>query len=136
MIKINITILNGELDIEFKKNADAYFVIVIMSKSAYFKENGKIWHGKTTDETQIQELINLIKAAHQNPSIPQQITINDGLIAKINLKEENSAIQLQLTNIELGNIECELIQKIFAFINDLAQDETLRKYTKAFEIFH
>jgi ribosomal protein S24E len=136
MIKINIAVLNGELDIEFKKNADAYFFIVIMSKSAYFKENGKIWHGKITAETQIQELIYLIKIAHQNPSTPQKITINDGLIAKINLKEENSAIQLQLTNIEFGNIECALIQKIFAFINDLTQDETLKKYTKAFEIFN
>lgn len=132
MIKIGIYILDGELDIEIKQNEEAYFLTVILSKSAYFKESGRVWHGKTTEKHQIEEIVDLIKACFEKPSVPTSITINDGRMVKIELRKEELAINLKLKDIEEGMLEFELMEKIFGFVNGIVQDEVFKKYSVIF----
>lgn len=133
MIKIEIHTLEGTLDIEIKKNGDQYFLVVILSKSAYFKENGRAWNGKTMNEEKVWEITNLIMECYKNPSIPKWITINDGRLVKINLKEDKLEINLTIKDsFEEGQIEIQLMEKIFDFINEIIQDTFLKKYTLVF----
>ncbi|NPA08459.1 MAG: hypothetical protein GXO46_05685, partial [Chlorobi bacterium] len=47
MIKIETHTLAGQFDIEIKKNENFYTLLIIASKSQYFKDhNGKVWSGK------------------------------------------------------------------------------------------
>lgn len=133
MIKMEIHILGGELDIEIKQVDDQYLLLVILSKSDYFKENGRAWNGKTMNEPKVREIANLIRDCYKKPSIPKMITINDGRTVKISLKEDKSEISLTIKNIfEEGMIEFQLMQKIFDFINEIIPDAILKKYTLVF----
>ena len=132
MIKITIQIPDGELDIEIKKNGSEFFLIIILSKSAYFKENGRFWNAKTSDEAKVLEIANAIKGSHSKPSMPKRITINDGKIIRINLKENGSEMNLVIKEIEESTIEFQLMQKISGFVNDLIPDAALEKYTALF----
>jgi len=133
MIKIEIHTLEGILDIEIKKNGDYYFLIVILSKSDYFKENGRAWNGKTKNEEKVWEITNLIKECYKNPSIPKWITINDGRLVMIGLKEDKSEINLIIKDsFEKGQIEIQLMEKMFDFVNEIIQDTFLKKCTLVF----
>ncbi|MEO4005058.1 hypothetical protein [Flavobacterium sp. CAU 1735] len=134
MIKININTLDGELDIEIKKNDNQYDLIVIMSKSDYFQEKGRVWHKQIDDNQTINKIVNLIKACHTNPSVPNGITINDGIVRKICLDDDTVAIHLVLKDSyhEKTN-ESELIESIFEYICECIQDPILEKYTRAFD---
>lgn len=133
MIKIEIHILEGQLDIEIKKNLDQYFLLVILSQSTYFKEKSRAWNGKTMDEPKVQEIAHFIKECHQNPSIPKGITINDGMMVKITLKDDISAILLTIKDdFDEADIEFQLIQKVFDFVHEIIDDVTLKKYMLAF----
>lgn len=133
MIKIEIHVLKGTLDIEIKKNGDQYFLLVILSKSDYFKEKGRSWNGKTMNEEKVCEIKKLIIECYKNPTIPKWVTINDGRLVRIILKEDMSEINLTIKDsFEEGQIEFQLMEKIFAFINEISQDEFLKKCTLVF----
>jgi len=134
MIKININTLAGELDIEIKKNDHHYNLIVIMSKSDYFQEEGRAWHKQIDDSQTINKIVNLIKACHTDPSIPNGITINDGIFRKISLDDDTVAIHLVLKDsYHTESHESELIRTIFEYANQLIQDPLLEKYIWEFD---
>lgn len=56
MIKIEIQIMEGNLEIEIKKDIDFYSLIVIISKSERFREKGRAWSGKINDEEKLLKL--------------------------------------------------------------------------------
>jgi len=133
MIKINLNALEGELDIEIKKNDDHNNLIVILSKSDYFQENGKAWHKKIEDNQTIFKIADLIKACYTTPSIPKGITINDGISRKISL-EDSVSIHLALQNSYYTNTnESEVIKSIFEYVCELIQDPVLEKYINVFD---
>lgn len=133
MIKININALDSELDIEIKQNNAHHDLLVILSKSRYFNENGRAWHSKIVAEQTIIKIVNLIKACHANPSVPERITINDGNLTTINL-EGSSPVHLTLIDIEPNTIEAELIETLFACMHELIKDSDLEKYVNAFNL--
>lgn len=112
MIKIEIHTLAGQLDIEIKKNENFYTLLIIASKSQYFQEDGRVWSGKIEETEKLFEIVNLIKECYRKPSVPTRITINDGRLIKINLKDDESQISLRLVDIDENTNESELIQKI------------------------
>ncbi|THF51802.1 hypothetical protein E6C50_08585 [Flavobacterium supellecticarium] len=133
MIKINIASLAGELDIEIKQTDKHYNLLVIMSKSDYFQEDGKAWHAKIDDDQTILKIVSLIKACHTNPSIPKGITINDGTFRKISL-EDTVAIHLLLKDSYHAHTnESELLKTIFEYVCEQIQDPVLEKYIRAFD---
>lgn len=111
-IKIEIHTLTGELDIEIKRNENFYSLLIILSASQYFNENGRIWNGKIMKTEKLFEIVSLIKECYKKPSLPTSITINDGRVIKINLNDNESQIVLSLINIDKNTNEFELIQKI------------------------
>ena len=130
MIKININSLEGEFCIEIKENEDQYDLIVMMSKSDYFQENGKVWYGKTTEKQRVIAILNLIKACEENPSFPTTITINDGIITKISYGKPLN--NLVLKDIDARTIEFELMKKVFELVKELIKDPILEKYMLVF----
>lgn len=132
MIKINMITLNGELDIEIKKSEAQYHLLVILSKSEYFKEAGRAWHSKTIEDKKVQELADLIRESYKKPSLPKRITINDGMHVRISLIEDSTDIHLFLKEFEDGMIEDKLIKKTLQFVNELVQDPILKKYLNEF----
>jgi hypothetical protein len=133
MIKVQIEILDGELDIEIKKDKDQYFILVILSKSGYYKENGRAWNGKTMDEPKVLEITYLIRECYTKPSIPERITICDGMAARISLKEEGSEVSFTiLNNFDEGTFELQLLQTLFDLVNEMILDTDLKKYSRVF----
>lgn len=132
MIKVEIHILDGLLDIEVKKSGDEYFLVIILSKSQYFNENGRAWNGKTEKEEKIKEIIHLIKKCHMKSSKPKMIAINDGTIIKINLNEGGSEVKFIIENLDEEMTEFQLMKEVFEFINDIVKDADLLRYTKIF----
>lgn len=128
MIKIEIDTLAGELDIEIKRNENFYSLLIILSTSQYFNENGRVWNGKIMKTEKLFEIVNLIKECHKKPSLPTSITINDGRVIKINLNDNESQIVLSLINIDENTNEFELIQSIKAFINEVTANKTTLQY--------
>lgn len=133
MIKIAIQSLEGNCDIEIKKNDDQYWLLIIMSKSDYLKETGSVWHEKIKAEGKILEITNLIKQCHKNPSVAKMETISDGMKVDFNLKEEGVLTRLTIKNIEKGMNEFLLMQNLFELINALIKDPILKKYIEVFE---
>jgi hypothetical protein len=132
MLKIEIHILSGQLDIEIKKNDDQFVLLVILSKSEYFREKGRVWTAKTADEEKVLEIVNMIKECYVNPSIPKMITINDGIHSKIDLQVEETKINFIIEELEEGTKEFDFRKKIFTFINELVQDTDLEYYSRSF----
>lgn len=133
MIKMEVHILEGQLDIEIKKEGDHYNILVILSKSAYHKENGRAWNGVTINNTEVEEMIHLIKECYKKPSIPKRITILDGMQVNITLKEEGSEIHFFIrNNFDEGTNEFQFMQKSFDLINEMIPDEALKKYSQVF----
>ena len=130
MIKININSLEGEFCIEIKENEDQYDLIVMMSKSDYFQENGRVWYAKTTKKQPITAILNLIKDCEENPSLPTTITINDGIITKISYGKPLN--NLVLKDIDARTIEFELMKKVFELVKELIKDPILEKYMLVF----
>lgn len=135
MIKIQIHSLEGACDIEIKKQQEYYHLVVIMSKSHVLNEKGKAWYGKTPEEKSIQEITDLINSSYQNPSVPNSISINDGIQITFNLKENGQEINLVCKDIEKGTQEFQLIHKTMALVNDLIKDPVLNSYTKIVESY-
>jgi len=133
MIKIEIHTLAGQLDIEIKKNENFYTLLVILSKSQYFQEDGKVWSGKIEEAEKLFEITNLIKECYRNPSVPTRITILDGRSIKINLKDDESQISLRLIDIDENTNESKLIQKIKELtIEIIGNDAVLQDYLDIF----
>lgn len=132
MIKIEIHILDGSLDIEIKKNGDDYFLVVILSKSHYLKENGRAWNGKTKKEENVNEIIHLIRNCYRETSKPKRITINDGMHIKINLNEGGSEVKFTIENSDKEMTAFQLMKKVFEFINELSQDADFLRYSNIF----
>jgi hypothetical protein len=133
MIKLEIHTLAGQLDIEIKRNENFYVLLVIISKSQYFKENGRVWSGKIIETERLFEIVNLIKKYYNRPLIPTTITINDGKLIKINLHNDQLQISLNLMDIEKNTNEFELIQEIKKFTNEVTDnDPTLQDYLNLF----
>jgi hypothetical protein len=133
MIKIEIHTLAGQLDIEIKKNEDFYILLVILSKSQYFQEDGRVWSGKIEETEKLFEIVNLIKDCYIKPSVPTRITINDGRLIKISLKDEESQIALRLVDIDENTNESELIQKIKELTIEITgNDAILQDYLDIF----
>ncbi|BEV04515.1 hypothetical protein [Chryseobacterium gambrini] len=133
MIKIEIHTLAGQLDIEIKKNEDFYILLVILSKSQYFQEDGRVWSGKIEETEKLFEIVNLIKECYIKPSVPTRITINDGRLIKINLKDDESQITLRLVDIDKNTNESELIQKIKELTIEITgNDAILQDYLDIF----
>lgn len=128
MIKIEIHTLAGQLDIEIKRNESSYFLLVIVSTSQYFKENGKVWNGKITGTEKLFEIINLIKECYRTPSVPTKITILDGTLRKINLNDEGLEIALLLIDIDENTNESELLQNIKELVNEVTGNDTTLQY--------
>ncbi|MCQ4141147.1 hypothetical protein [Chryseobacterium sp. EO14] len=125
MIKIEIHTLAGQLDIEIKKNEDFYILLVILSKSQYFQEDGRVWSGKIEETEKLFEIVNLIKECYRKPSVPTRITILDGRSIKINLKDDESQIALRLVDIDENTNESELIQKIKELTIEIRGNDTI-----------
>lgn len=133
MIKIEIHTLAGQLDIEIKKNEDFYILLVILSKSQYFQEDGRVWSGKIEETEKLFEIVNLIKECYRKPSVPTRITILDGRLIKINLKDDASQIALRLVDIDENTNESELIQKIKELTIEIrGNDAILQDYLDIF----
>ncbi|MCF2220462.1 hypothetical protein H9Q08_14335 [Chryseobacterium sp. PS-8] len=134
MIKIETHTLAGQFDIEIKKNENFYTLLIIASKSQYFKDhNGKVWSGKIIETEKLFEITNLIKECYRNPSVPKRITILDGRSIKINLKDDDSQITLKLKDIDENTNESELIQKIKELIDEvIGHSKTLKDYLDVF----
>lgn len=133
MIKLEIHTLAGQLDIEIKRNENFYVLIVIISKSQYIKENGRVWSGKIIETERLFEIVNLIKKCYKIPPIPTTITINDGKLIKINLYNDQLQVSLNLIDIEKNTNEFELIQEIKKFTNEVTgNDPTLQDYLNIF----
>lgn len=133
MIKIEIHTLAGQFDIEIKKNEDFYILLVILSKSQYFQEDGRVWSGKIEETEKLFEIVNLIKECYRKPSVPTRITINDGRSIKINLKDDESKIALRLVDIDENTNESELIQKIKELTIEITgNDAILQDYLDIF----
>ncbi|MDO3425916.1 hypothetical protein QWT87_13530 [Chryseobacterium sp. APV1] len=133
MIKIEIHTLDGQFDIEIKKNEDFYILLVILSKSQYFQEDGRVWSGKIEETEKLFEIVNLIKECYRKPSVPTRITILDGRSIKINLKDDESQIALRLVDIDENTNESELIQKIKELtIEIIGNDAILQDYLDIF----
>lgn len=133
MIKIEIHTLAGELDIEIKRNENYHSLLIILSTSQYFNENGRVWNGKIMKTEQLFEIVNLIKECHRKPSLPTSITINDGRVIKINLNDDESQIVLSLINIDKNTNEFELIHNTKKLINQgTGNNTTLQYYLKQF----
>jgi hypothetical protein len=133
MIKIEIHILEGQLDIEVKKEGNEYNLLVLLSKSAYYKENGRAWNGRTANSAKVEEIAHLIKECYKKPSVPGRITILDGMQVNANLKEEGSEIDFSiLNNFDEGTNEFQFMQKAFDLINEEIPDEALKKYSRVF----
>ena len=128
MIKIEIHSLAGQLDIEIKRNENSYFLLVILSTSLYFKEKGKAWNGKIMRTEKLFEIISLIKECYRKPSVPTKITILDGTLRKINLKDEGSQIALHLIDIDENTNESELLQNIKKLVNEVTGNDTTLQY--------
>jgi hypothetical protein len=128
MIKVEIHTLDGQFDIEIKKNKNFYSLLVILSTSQYFKENGRVWNGKIIKTDKLLEIVSLIKDCHKKPSLPTSISINDGRVIKIKLNDNESQIVLSLINIDENTNEFELIQNIKAFINEVTGNNTTLQY--------
>lgn len=138
MIKIEIHTLTGQLDIEIKRNENNYFLLVILSTSQYFKENGKVWNGKIMRTEKLFDIISLIKECYKKPSVPTKITILDGTIRKINLKDgtlrklnlndEESQIALHLIDINENTNESELLQSIKELVNEVTDNDTTLQF--------
>ena len=133
MIKIEVHILEGQLDIEIKKAGDQYNLLVILSKSAYYKENGRAWNGRTTNSAKVEEIAHLIKECYKKPSVPKRITILDGMQVNIYLKEEGSEIQFYIrNNFDEGSNEFQFMENSFDLINEVIPDEALKRYSAVF----
>ncbi|KPH12436.1 hypothetical protein [Chryseobacterium sp. ERMR1:04] len=133
MIKLEIHTLTGQLDIEIKRNENFYVLLIIVSKSQYFKENGKVWSGKIIETERLFEIVSLIKKSYNRPSIPTTITINDGKLIKINLHHDQLQVSLNLIDIEKNTNEFELIEEIKKFTNEVTgNDPTLQDYLNLF----
>lgn len=133
MIKIEIHTLAGQFDIEIKKNEDFYILLVILSKSQYFQEDGRVWSGKILETEKLFEITNLIKECYIKPSVPTRITILDGRLIKINLKDDASQIALRLVDIDENTNESELIQKIKELTIEITgNDAILQDYLDIF----
>lgn len=127
-IKIEIHTLAGQLDIEIKRNENSYFLLVILSTSQYFKENGKVWSGKIIRTEKLFEIINLIKECYRKPSVATKKTILDGTLRKISFRDEESQIALRLIDIDENTNEYELLQSIKELINDVTGNNTTLQY--------
>lgn len=125
MIKIEIHTLTGELDIEIKRNENFYSLLIILSSSQYFNENGRVWNGKIMKTEKLFKIVNLIMECHRKPSLPTRITINDGRVIKINLNDDKSQIVLSLINIAENTNESKLIQKIKELTNEIIGNDTI-----------
>lgn len=135
MIKIEVHILDGQLDIEIKKEGNGYNVLVIVSQSAYHKENGRAWNGRTADSAKVQEITSLIKECYQKPSVPKRIVILDGMQVNIRLKEDGSEIDFFIrNNFDEESNEFQFMQNTFDLINDLIPDEALKRYSQVFGV--
>ncbi|MFZ4929042.1 hypothetical protein [Chryseobacterium sp. Mn2064] len=136
MIKIEIHILDGCLDIEIKNNNEHYSLIVIISKSETYKEKGRAWSDIIDNKEKISEIVNLIKESHENPSIPTAFTINDGRSVTVSLKEDAKDLNLNLVHCyaEEHN-EYQLVNNILHLINETIQDKILDGYTLLFNEF-
>lgn len=119
MIKIEIHTLAGQLDIEIKRNENSYALLVILSRSQFFQENGRAWNGKIMRTEKLSDIIGLIKACNKNPYAPTKITINDGRLIQINLNNDEASIGLRLTDIDENTNESELIRKIKELTNEV-----------------
>lgn len=134
MIKIEIHTLDGQFDIEIKRNENFYILLVILSTSQYFNENGRVWNGKIMKTEKLFKIVSLIKECYKKPSLPTSITINDGRIIKINLNDnESQTIVLNLINIDKNTNEFELIQKIKELTHEIiGNDAILQDYLDIF----
>ena len=133
MIKIEVQILDGQLDIEIKKDGGGYNLLVILSKTAYYKEKGRAWNGRTTNDETVEEIARLIKECYKKPSVPKYITILDGIQVNINLKEKGDEIQLSiLNNFDEGSNEHQFMQNTFDLINEIIPDDDLKRYSAVF----
>ncbi|SDJ57334.1 hypothetical protein [Chryseobacterium jejuense] len=128
MIKIETHTLAGQLDIEIKRNENNYFLLVIVSKSQYFKENGKVWNCKIMRTEKLFDIISLIKECYKKTSVPTKITILDGTLRKINLNDEESQIVLHLIDIDENTNESELLQSIKEFVNEVTDNDTTLQF--------
>lgn len=131
MIKIEIQTLQASLDIEIKTDNNQYNLLVLLSKSAYFKESGRAWHGKTTEGEKVQTIIELIQNCYANPSAKKSITINDGRLIKIASRSDSADINFNLADTyEEHAIENQLVKALYDFTTEIIQDEILDKYMK------
>lgn len=128
MIKIELHTLSGQLDIEITRSGNCYFLLVILSASQYFKENGKVWNGKIMRTEKLFEIISLIKECYRKPSVPEKTTILDGTLRKINLNDEGSQIALHLVDIDENTNESELLQSIKELVNEVTDNDTTLQY--------
>ncbi len=128
MIKIEIHTPAGQLDIEIKRNDSSYFLIVILSTSQYFKENGKVWSGRIMRTEKLFEIITLIKECYRKPSVPTKKTILDGTLRKISFHDEESQIALRLIDIDENTNEYELLQSIKELVNEVTGNDTTLQY--------
>ena len=138
MIKIRLSALDFECEIEVKKNAEDYILLVIMSKSDYYKNSGNAWHGQIKDEGEITAIEVLLESCYKYPSVTKWVTINDGMTAYLDCQVNGVEIKFQIKDFRENNKEAELMKRIFVLSNNLIKDPVWEAYTKmlASELFH
>lgn len=134
-IKVKISALDAETEIEIKKDADSFRLIVIASVSPYHKEKGTAWHGVIGDEQALKEIVSLITDACRHPSKTEQITILDGISIHVNYQNETETLDFKFKDYNLDSNEDRLLKKLFELCNQTCGDEKLRKNLLIFEDF-
>lgn len=133
MIKLEIHILNGQLDIEIKKEGDGYNLLVILSKTVYYKEKGRAWNGRTTNDETVEEIARLIKECYEKPSVPKRLVILDGMQVNVTFKEKGTEVRFSiLNNFDKGTNEFQFMQNTFDLINEIIPDDALKRYSGVF----
>lgn len=134
-IKVRISVLDAETEIEIKKEGDSFKLIVLASASPYHKEKGTAWHGAIADGQAVKEIDSLITGAYRNPSKTEQITILDGISIHVNYQNETETLDFKFKDYNLDSNEDQLLKKLFKLCNQTCGDEKLRKNLLLFESF-
>ncbi|MCE3228790.1 MAG: vinculin [Bacteroidetes bacterium] len=127
-LKVKIEALDYEAEIEIKKDGDLYRLIVIKSKSAYYKHNGKAWHGQTAADAQIKEITGLVEECYVAPTKTKMICILDCTVVTFLYDNDKTKINYSIKDFEEGAKQDMLMAKLYELCNKLTGEIIFKKF--------
>lgn len=131
MLKVHIHTLEGQAEIELKKDRDLYRLLIITSKHAH--DPGRVWHGECHDESAVQQIGLLISSCVDFPHQPSHIIILDGMEVNMRYRHDGTELSLKLNHFEEGSNEALLLQRVLALCRQTVQDEAFDRYACSLE---